>query len=159
MQILSLGSNICSIQGNPSDHKHGVTPPVSRMSPPSDPVPGSHVHSLRVTLTPRPYTWSHKSTVTTVTPSQTIHLRSHVRVSGESCLTKSFTFSHTSIVPGVTPPCRLCTCGHMSTVYCVTTPSTPSTWGPTFTHSLQGDPTSQTLHRELHVYSIQCDTL
>ena len=112
-----------------------MTPPVFSMSPPSDPVPGSHVHSLRVTPTPRPYTWSHKSTVFMVTPSQTIHLGSHVRVSRESCLTKSFTFSHMSTVPRVTPSRRLCTWGHMSTVYCVTPPLKPSTWGPMFTVS------------------------
>ena len=65
----------------------------------------------RVTPTSRLYTWSHKFTVSMVTPSQTMHLESHIRVSRESPLTKFCTFSHMSTM---TPPHRLCSWSHMS---------------------------------------------
>ena len=67
--------------------------------------------------TPRPYTWSHKSTVSMVTPSKTMHLESHIRVSRESPLTKFCTFSHMSTM---TPPQTLFLGPHVHRYYCVT---------------------------------------
>ena len=53
------GSHILSLQGDPDPQTEQL---------------GSHVPKSRVTPPPRPYTWHHMSTVSMVTPSQTIYL-------------------------------------------------------------------------------------
>ena len=77
----------------------------------------SHFHSLQHYLPPRPFTWDHTSTVSSVTPTQTLYLGSNI------C----------SLWCGT--PYRSCTCCHMLTVSKVTHLQTPCTWGQTYTVS------------------------
>ena len=71
---------------------------------------GSHVHSLQVNLPLSHYTWGHMTTISRMTPSQTLYPRSHVFSAQAQAL---YLGSHIhslycdilpDIVPGVTHP-------------------------------------------------------
>jgi len=109
----------------------------------------------RVTKAPRNCPQGHMSTGTSVSPSQTVHLVSHMYILQDDLHPQTLSEGETSTVSRVTPPSRPYPLHHRTSR--VTLPPTPCNYG--HISSLQGDFTSQTLYLGTHVHIIHINYL
>ena len=99
----------------------------------------SHVHSLQGNLPLSHYTWDHTSTVSRITASQTLYMRSHVFGSQGDPSQTLYLGSHVHSFYCDHPP-RHCTWAYTLTVSIMMPFPRPCTWVLcTHIHILQGD--------------------
>ena len=125
-----------------------------RVTPFTDPEVGSHIHVHQGVNPPSSYTWSHMSTVFSVTPCLRRCTWGHVAT--VSNVTPFFHLgSHVHRFQGDTPP-RTCSWGYTSTVSSVTPPH-QTLYLSLLGLCLQGETISQTLYLGSHVHGGQDD--